>query len=326
MKTATPKPAEKSEHKIEETNDQNFQPCGQVYEFDPKRVKPLPDQIRKRFTGIRRLALSIKFIEQTTPAKVRLITGDPDYDAQLIDGERRLRACLLIDRKILAYVDENVTEKNQYEHSVASNFGRQDHDPMEIVNAILRFRADGKKNDQIAQIFGKSVGWVNQYHSLHKLTPEVQQMMVPPDEDEEQENGAGDDGGSQLQVRRPTLPFAVALLLVRLEASVQIETANKIIKQCMSTPAARRLVLNELRETGDSGKRRTRPSEQWQALIQLAEQTKERFGVFMDMKGAEFDQVIRFASVEGRQEVQQALVTLASEITQLAESVSRVTG
>src|SRR3989344_916572 len=87
----------------------NFQECGKVFLLDPNRVRPFPDQIRKRFRGIPELAQSIKAVGQTTPIKVRLLEDGGDFDAELVDGERRLRACLSISRHVKAIVDDDIT-------------------------------------------------------------------------------------------------------------------------------------------------------------------------------------------------------------------------
>ncbi len=302
--------------------------CGQVYEFDPQRVRPFPDQIRKRFTGIKRLALSIRFVGQTNPGKVRLVHDDPQYDAELIDGERRLRAVLLIpDRRFKAFVEDGIEDvATQYEHCVASNFGRQDHDPLEITASISRFQQDGKKNAEIAQIFGKSEGWVSQYLSLAKLAPEVQAMLTPPDEDEDERGVSDVDANekNQLQIFRPTLPFSVALLLVRLAHDVQVDVAKKIMSDGMSASAARRLVLNQLRESPGGDKRRLRPTEQWQSLERLARQTKDRFGVFLDLGSKDFLQVVKASGAGNRGALEEGLRALVADLTELADSISKI--
>src|SRR4051812_13268149 len=81
---------------------------GQVKAYDAKRVKPNPANPRKRFRRIAELAENIKTIGQTSPGRVTTIEGDTDFDVMLVDGERRLRACLLADMPFEARV---VTDK-----------------------------------------------------------------------------------------------------------------------------------------------------------------------------------------------------------------------
>ena len=88
------------------------------------RVRPLPGQPRKRFGGIRELAASIVEIGQATPGIVTLVTDDPAFDAQLVDGERRLRACRLAGRPFRAEVREDGDDESIFAASFAANFGR----------------------------------------------------------------------------------------------------------------------------------------------------------------------------------------------------------
>ena len=75
-----------------------------VQSFDPFRVRPLPNQPRKRFRGIGELASSIAEVGQATPGVVTLVKDDPEFDAQLVDGARRLRACKNLGRPFRAEV------------------------------------------------------------------------------------------------------------------------------------------------------------------------------------------------------------------------------
>jgi len=60
--------------------------------LDPFRVKPFADQPRKRFRGIEQLAKSIRLVGQVTPIVVTPCR-ESGFDAELVDGERRLQAC-----------------------------------------------------------------------------------------------------------------------------------------------------------------------------------------------------------------------------------------
>ncbi|HZY72959.1 MAG TPA: ParB/RepB/Spo0J family partition protein [Edaphobacter sp.] len=148
-----------------------------VEEFDPQRVRPLPSQPRKRFTGIRELAESIKEAGQITPGIVTPITDDPKYDVQLVDGERRLRACKMAQIPFRAEVREGADPEALFAASFAANFGKQDHDAIEIAEALARIQKSGKTIEQMARLAGKSTTWVSQHLSLLKLHPWVQEML-----------------------------------------------------------------------------------------------------------------------------------------------------
>jgi len=53
--------------------------------------------------------------------------------------------------------------------SVAANFCRQQHDAVEIMEAVVALKKSGRTNREIAGIFGKSEVWVYQYSSLERL-------------------------------------------------------------------------------------------------------------------------------------------------------------
>ncbi|MFA6411042.1 MAG: ParB/RepB/Spo0J family partition protein, partial [Candidatus Buchananbacteria bacterium] len=149
--------------------------------INPFEVRPLPGQIRQHFAGVKELADSIKEIGQVMPIIVtELRSPSGPYRVQLVDGERRLAACQYLKRGIVAFVTDGSLEPEEiYALSVAANFGRQPHDPIEILQAILTFKKYGKTNEQIARVFGKSVAWVCQHYLLRKLDPIVQGWMIP---------------------------------------------------------------------------------------------------------------------------------------------------
>ncbi len=292
----------------EPQNGSEIVECGRIYILDPKRIRPFKNQIRKRFRGIPQLGQSILQVGQTTPIKVRFISGDPNYDAELVDGERRLRACLLINRTIKAIEDEDVQdEKTQYEHCVAANFGRQDHDVIEIAHSVLFFREQGKTLQQIADIFGATTSFVCQYLSINDLDLRVQELMIAPDSETE---------------GTPLLSFSNGLLVVKLPRDQQLAVASKIVKEKMSAIAVRRYVLQRLRVSGgSSSKRRLRPARRWKTMFRLAEETRNRFGVFLDMKGGEFDQIVRSVGSLEHKTLLTSLQSMIDEMTNLKESI-----
>ena len=107
----------------------------------------MPDQPRKRFRGIPELAASILEIGQTSPGIVTVVTDDPMYDAQLVDGERRLRACQVagVRFRVEVWPDEHSTDA-RFVASFGANFGKQDHDPQEICAGLCRLDAMGILN------------------------------------------------------------------------------------------------------------------------------------------------------------------------------------
>jgi ParB/RepB/Spo0J family partition protein len=125
---------------------------GTVYRFDPKRIQTDELNPRKRFRRIAELAESIKATGQTTPGKVTRIEGDPKFDAKLIDGERRLRACLLADVPFEAYLDEQtISPAKRLSLAVAANFNQSPHDRMEVAHALQNLKeAYSKEGDPLS--------------------------------------------------------------------------------------------------------------------------------------------------------------------------------
>ncbi len=162
--------------------------------LDPKKIRPFENQPRKLFNEkkILRIAKSIARIGQRTPVSVKEIEGDPEHTHELVDGENRVLAFLLFGprlvdfpEKIRAVVEEVADEAEQHTLSIASNFCKNDHYPIEIAWAI-RKEAETKTAEEIADIFGYSVSWVNQHKRLNKLCPAVQKMMYDDEVPEEQ--------------------------------------------------------------------------------------------------------------------------------------------
>lgn len=146
-----------------------------------RRVRPMPGQPRRRFDQeeLERLAANIATVGQVTPAKVVAVRGDARHDYELIDGERRLRAVRIAGLETLDV--EVVVEPDpvrRYELSVAANFGRSGHTPMEIAEACRRLRQPGvgragRTIDEIAAVIGMSTSAVSMYVKLLDLHPDL---------------------------------------------------------------------------------------------------------------------------------------------------------
>lgn len=295
------------------------QVSSEVREFDPRRVRPLPNQPRVRFRGISGLAESIKLFGQTTPGVVTLIIGDPNFDAQLIDGERRLRACILAKVKFRAEVgkQEDGHESSQdelREISFFANFNRQDHDCLEIAAGLAHLQKMGRTIEHMAKGANKSTAWVSQHLSLLRLHSDVQAMMIPPDDEE---TGEGEDSS------RTHLTFSLALLLVPLAQNIQIELAQTIVKDGLSLSAARRTILKRLRSEGmpirsESTKYRKR---QLGGLRNLVNTTTDRLGVYIDMPGPDFARLIDETDFDAKKEILRTTKELAENLSLIAEIV-----
>jgi ParB/RepB/Spo0J family partition protein len=207
--------------------------------LDPFRIRPFKDQPRKRFRGIAKLAESIRLVGQVTPI---LVTPchENGFDAELVDGERRLQACRAANLRVKAVTQDDTEGADRFALSIASNFCRQGHDAMEIAEAIRVLRTAGRSAEEIAGIFGKSTPWVYQHAALLELCPEVQAMLARAASDQ-----------TRAQIRRPgRLTLNLALLLKPLGHARQATVARQIVNKKLSFTAARNYINVALSRTG----------------------------------------------------------------------------
>jgi ParB/RepB/Spo0J family partition protein len=204
-----------------------------IIRLDPFRVKPFAGQPRKRFRGIKQLADSISAIGQVTPIKVTPC-DEKGFDAELVDGERRLQACRSIRVPVEALLEEGVDPAERFALAVAANFCRDGHDCIEVADAIARLQGQGRTYEQTASIFGKTNTFVAQHLALLKLHPDVQNLL----------KRAGDDQreGRAKRRGRGRMTLSVALLLVPLPPSMQLRAANHIARKKLGMDAARNYV------------------------------------------------------------------------------------
>jgi len=277
-----------------------------VQEFDAARVRPLPDQPRKRFKGIKELADSIFEIGQSSPGIVTLVDGDPKYDAQLVDGERRLRACRMVGVPFRAEVRADASGEEIFVASFAANFGKQDHDCIEIATGLARMQRNGKTIEQMARIAGKSVCWVSQHLSLLKLHQDVQDMLVCDGEED-----------------KPRLAFSVALTLTGLPQSRQLSMAKKITRgEGMSLVAAQRIVIREKAAAGEDAHTRANGTKRSITTIEAyLEHFSNRIGIFFDMPPAQLRSMIDAIDNRSKRQLIEALEEVSDNLTGLAEDI-----
>lgn len=150
-----------------------------IYNVEVSRIAPMKEQPRTYFDpeSIETLAASIKENGQLVP--IRLFPLEDGKHFEIIDGERRWRACRSLGlRTVKAIYDLEKDPEKRYASAVASNFERTGHTPLEIAHAIVRLKKSMTMS-AVASTFGKSVAWLNRHESLLKLCPEAQQMLSP---------------------------------------------------------------------------------------------------------------------------------------------------
>lgn len=286
---------------------------GGVERLDPARVMPFAEQPRKRFRGIAKLAESIRLVGQITPIVVTRC-DDPRYDAELVDGERRLRACLLGGMKVRAIFDEDAFQ-GRYARSIAANFCRQEHDAVEIMEAVTALLGQGLPGAEVAAMFGKTASWVSQYASLRKLHPQVlDQLKVAGDEQRQTKKELRAKG-------RMTL--SLALLLVPFPQERQRSLLTAIRSRKMSLAQARTFVSRDAAEQGVKVGKRLSERKRLGAILSAVENCSHVAERYLRLPGSEIGPLIRSADRMERKEISEKLERLCESLLMLSDALSQ---
>ncbi len=157
-------------------NIQNGNVEGQQVEIPVKEVKPNPYQPRKVFDKekIQELAASIKEHGVFSPILVR--KGVQGYE--LVAGERRLRACKIIELDKIPAIILDFSEEQMMEISILENIQREDLNAIEEAQSYQRLmeRLDYTQ-EKLSQRVGKSREYVANILRLLKLPRSIQQLV-----------------------------------------------------------------------------------------------------------------------------------------------------
>lgn len=232
-------------------------------------VRPFKGQPRKKFPkkALQELADSIKAVGQIVPAIVKPIGRD---SWELIDGERRWQACKLSGIDTIKAVERDVVdEAEQYRLSVAANFGRSDHTPLEIAGAVHALRESGMTWEAVAGVFGKSLTWCQYYLKLMDLDPEVAELL----------ESDGDE---------PRLHTGAAVRISELPPHLQRRVAKKAIANGYGLFETNRLIRQTAKENRIqlSGRER-KPGDDWAVLVKFIHSTYKELQPFLEMSEEE---------------------------------------
>lgn len=245
-----------------------------------KDVRPDPDQPRNYFkeSALKALARSIASVGQRTPIEVRRLPKGGAHQYEIIDGERRWRACQIAGiTTIRACIEEApVDRRRQHFLSLVSNFHREGHTHMEISRALARQVELGERVAVLADNLDKTDAWVYQYLSLQKLTPELQQALHPTTPD------------------RARMRMGEALVIARAPPDLQQRLWDGILK----VPTKARLerahqLLSEL--TGKPREKRP-PPRMDRFMSRFLTRLASDLDRVLDMKDADFTQAVRSAA------------------------------
>jgi len=238
---------------------------------DPGRVLPDPNQVRRNFSEekLAETAESISQEGQKEPAKIYRISGDPDHDWMILDGQRRWTCCIRVGVPLLAQVvPVPISEIEKLGDQVTLNTG-EGHDHMEIILAIQVFIRAGKDIPWIARKFVKSQTWVQNYVRTAALPGLVIDMLSSALPDNER------------------LRFPVALLLLKFPSQYQLGIAEQVRGKAMSE--ASRIINRELGEAEpETGGRKRQPKDDRSLLERALDGTIAGFRQLGDMSDEQF--------------------------------------
>lgn len=209
-------------------------------------VRPDPKQPRTYFkeSALRQLAASIQKTGQRQPITVRALRAGSKVPFEIIDGERRWRACQLAGIATIRIDIENANlsrHADQHLLSLTSNFMREGHTHTEISDAVTyqieaameAGQTRGQAVQSLIEAIGKSEAWVYSYLQLQELCPELQDRMHPDTPDAQR------------------LRFGEAVLLAPLPPGQQKAIYRQLLKRLPGAriEQARRLVAEAKGET-----------------------------------------------------------------------------
>ncbi len=227
---------------------------GGVLELDLNSIVPNKYQPRRIFrdTALMELASSIKENGVIQPV---IVTKDTGNLFQLIAGERRWRAAKLAGLKKLPAILKDAAPAESLELALIENIQREDLNPLESAEAFQRLISDfNLTQDDVSRKIGKDRATVSNYLRILKLPADIKKWIAE---------------GSL------TVGHAKAILQVE-DASVQLDTARKIIKKGLSVREAEALC----KRVSSSSKSQSSKSHSWKdpQIASLEDKLRQSLG------------------------------------------------
>jgi ParB/RepB/Spo0J family partition protein len=271
-------------------------------------VEPEPNQPRTEFDPdkLQELADSIKAIGQRVPGFVR---PKPGFLGKyiLVDGERRWRACGMVDVKTLKAIIVEGDEGQLFIHSVIANFARVGHSPLETAWAIARIKKiTGEASVKIAKYFGQSQPWVDQHLALLRLPEEVHRLMQAP------------------YPLKKRLRFSVALLLVTLPHDEQVKMAHEFHANATKFSKAKFLVEQKRNELQIAGKRTVKPHDQYRKLRRFLANLAESSELLLTMSNTAFEEMFKNRSTDEEEDIRKLLTDCRENLESLQQVIERM--
>ncbi len=274
-------------------------------------IRPFPDQPRKFFDQqkLKELAESIEAVGQNVPGFVKEINGNGSaHRYELVDGQRRWHALGIAGvEKMKVIVLDVKDEDEQFLISVVSNFGRAEHGPLEIANAISRFKTRGKTAAEIAKIFAKSEAWVYQHLKIiEKLEPEVQQMMAQEKPEEDR------------------LGFSMAIIIADVPKEKQKKIAETIVDGRLKMIQAKDLIRRKAEQDGYTvGNPERTPKSDYVILRNFFNKLRRELDVFTKMPVSFYSNMFQAREVEDVESMLRDIDRSTEDLRSLSEAIMK---
>jgi len=150
------------------------------YTWPIEKIIPNPGQPRHYFDDIDMAGLAASIKEEGVLEPLKVTAPNEKNEVMLIDGERRLRAAQKNNIKFLPVIFKDVSDpKIIFRISVVSNFCRTDMTEIEIAYALYELISkQGYSRKQVADMTGKSEGWVAQKLKYLKLDDSIVELLA----------------------------------------------------------------------------------------------------------------------------------------------------
>lgn len=228
-----------------------------LIELDPSDIRPNPKQPRHTFNedALQELAESIRRDGVQEPVLVRK-AGD---HYELISGERRVRASILADKKLIPAVCREVSDRDMLKLGLIENIQREDLNAMETAQGYQDLMDEfGWTQEQVSHEVGKKRATVANMLRLLNL-PETVQAMVA-------------DGSLSMGHARALLSIS--------SVSGQLSAARKIVSEGLSVRQAEKLATEQKgSSTGPLPKPPKDPN-----VAQLEDDLRRRLGTKVHLK------------------------------------------
>ena len=149
---------------------------GQVAEIPLALIQPNLNQPRTVFDQekLKELAISIDEKGLKNPIKLR----PKARGFEIVSGERRFRAHLLLKKPTIKAIIEHVSDREMAEEALLENISRSDLTPIEEGRAYHTMLESGRWTvDQLAKITGRSTTHIRSMRTLADLVPEAQKLV-----------------------------------------------------------------------------------------------------------------------------------------------------